>query len=452
MIYAEAAGWAMHNGSLAVCDPSTTPGGLTLESLRAFYRERLAAIPIYRQRLVTVPAGLGRPVWVEDPDVDVNDHITEVKVPAPGGPEQLSAVVGKLFAERLDMSRPLWKLTLLSGLADGNVAVLNLVHHAVSDGVRGQQVAAAIFDLEADAPFRRAEGLAGVGTDQPQRLSLLAGAVVQGATTPLHLTRFGVDVARATGRVIRIRGRKPEPGTAKTGRAPWVRFNGRVGSKRSFAFHSLELSPLKAWAKAHGGTLNDAILTLTGGALRRYLLAHDELPTRPLLANIPVGHAPRADGGGGGNAFSVMIATLGTDIADPVERMESIARSTRAAKGMQGALGDDLMSDALNAVPAPVFSLFTKAYATLGLARWQPATANAVVSNTRGSKVPLYLAGARMVAHYPVGPVSDGLGLNLTLISNEDAIDVGITSSPALIDDLNEFVSALKTEVALLVL
>lgn len=451
MVYAEAAGWAMQTGFLAIYDPRTTPEGLTLERLREFYEARLPQIPIYRQRLVTLPADLGRPVWVEDAEIDVSEHILGVELPAPGGPEQLSALVAELIAIPLDMARPLWKMWLVTGLADGNVSVLSLVHHAVSDGVRGQEVSAASFDLESSAPFHRDGHVTGPGTEHPGRAGLLTGAVAELVATPLRVARAGVGIGLAATRVAGVHVRGQQHGLARPDDAPWVRFNGLVGEKRSFAYCSLPLSPLKAWTKAHGGTVNDAILTLTGGALRRYLQGRDELPTQSLLVNIPMGHASTDSADKVGNAFSVMIGSLATDLADPVERMQRVKESTRAAKTLQAAIGDALMSDVLDAVPAPVFSLFIKTYSRLGLARYQQPTANAVVSNVRGPGSALYLAGAKMLAHYPVGPIADGLGLNVTLMSYCDSLDVGITSSPALVDDLGEIVSALQAELAQLI-
>lgn len=448
MVYAEAAGWAMQTGSLAVYDPRSAPGGLTLERLREFFAARLPQIPIYRQHLVTLPGDLGRPVWVEDAEVDLTQHIEEIELTAPGASRQLCALVGELFAIPLDMTRPLWRMWLITGLEDDAVAVLTVVHHAVSDGVRGQEVSAASFDLDPDAPLHRDGELTGAGTDQPGRARLLGGAAAELAATPWRVARAGIDVGRAVTRVIGMRTRGQQQGLARPADAPWVRFNGRVGKERSFAYCSLPLAPVKTWAKANGGTVNDAILTLTGGALRRYLQGRDELPDQPLLVNIPIGHASTDDGRGKvGNSFSVMIGSLATDLADPVDRMHRIMESTRAAKAMQSALGDKLMSDVLNAVPAPVFALSTKTYSRLGLARFQHPSANAVVSNIRGPASDLYLAGARMLAHYPVGPVSDGLGLNVTLLSYRDSIDVGITSSPALVEDLYEIGAALRTEV-----
>lgn len=447
LVASEAAGWAQITGALAVYDDTAIEGGLTLERLREFIRLRMRHIPIYRQRLVSVPGNLGRPSWVEVDDVDVTRHVTEVPVPAPGTAEQVAAVVGELFSQPMDMTGPLWHTYLLPGLGDGTVGVFSVVHHSTSDGVRGQIIQAAMYDLDPDVPLDRGgEEVPGVGTRVPGRVELLLGATREILGMPGTVARAGFAVGLAGARTAGVLARSL--GRDLPSRAPRVRFNSRVGRDRTFAYGSVPLAPLKDWVKSRGGTVNDGILTLTGGALRRYLDGRGELPARTLLAAIPVGHVEGVENPeSGGNSWSVMTAGIGTDVADPEERLRRIVAGTAAAKRLDAAMGPTLLNDVM-ILPPVVTTVFGGAYLRSGLTRFQPASTNVTVSNVRGSPVPIYMAGAELLANYPVGPIADGMGLNITLIGYQDHIDIGITSSPDIVDDLWEVLDAFRTEAA----
>lgn len=446
MVASEAAGWVQTTGALALYDDSRIEGGLTLERLREFMRLRVRHVPIYRQRLAFVPGNLGRPSWVEV-DVDVDRHVTEVPLPGTGTPDEVAAVVGELFARPMDMTIPLWHTYLLRGLEDGSVALFSIVHHAASDGVRGQIIQAAMYDLDPDVPLDRpGDGVPGVGTRVPGRGELLLGAARELVSMPGSTARAGLAVGRAGLRTAGVLARTL--GKDLPGRAPRVRFNGQVGDQRNFAYGSLPLAPLKEWAKTHGGTVNDGVLALTGGALRRYLDERGELPAQPLLAAVPVGHEEGvANPSVGGNSWTVMTASIATDIADPEERLHRIMAGTAAAKRLDEAMGPTLLGD-LMILPPVVTTVFGGAFRQAGLTRFQPPSTNVTVSNVRGSPVPIYMAGAELLASYPVGPVADGMGLNLTLIGYQDHIDIGITSSPDIVDDLWEVLDAFRTEAA----
>lgn len=447
MVASEAAGWLQSNGSLAIYDDSRVEGGLTLERLRDYMRSRLRHIPIYRQRLVSVPGNIGRPSWVEMEDVDVRRHVTEVPLPHPGTARQLSDVVCRLIETPMDMTAPLWHIYLIRGLEDGTVGVFSLLHHAASDGVRGQAIQAALYDLEHDAPFDRGGvPVPGVGARVPGRGELLAGAAGELIRMPGTAARAGVAVGKAGARTAALLIRSF--GRDMPGRAPRTRFNRQVGEQRTFAYGSIPLAPLKTWAKNADGTVNDGILTLTGGALRRYLDALGELPAGPLLAAIPVGHADGVPNpAAGGNAWSVMTASIATHIADPQERMRRIIVGTAAAKRLDKAMGPTLLSD-LMFLPPVVTTAVAGAYRRSGVNRYQPPASSVTVSNVRGSPVPLYMAGAELIASHPFGPIADGMGLNITLLSYQDRIDIGISSSPDVVEDPWDILDAFRNEAA----
>lgn len=447
-VYGEASGWPLHMGSLAVYDPATSPDGLDLERVRELYRQRLPHLAAFRHRLVRVPGGLDRPVWVEEPTVDVARHVHGVRLPAPGTQEQLADLVGDLHTPRVALDQPPWDVWVVEGLEGGRVAVFTRLHHAAVDGVRGMEVQAATHDLAPTDPVFRPGGSAGAGCGEPGLLSLLEGAGLRLAGTPVRALRAAGHGARSAGRLTGVLMRGELAGMALPFTAPRTSLNRAVGPRRGLAFCSLPLAPVKEAAHREGVTVNDVVLAVTGGALRRYLDERGELPRRSLTAGVPVGLP--GEGGTrpvGGNRWGVLVSSLATDLADPVERVRAISRSSRAAKVVQRAVGPDLWLDALDFPPGLV-GVAARGYAGLGLVRLHPTVVNVVVSHVRGAPFPLYLAGARMEANYPLGPIADGLGLNLTVISYRDSLDVGLAVCPDAVEDPWQLVAALRAEAA----
>ena len=446
MVYGEATGWPLHLGSLQVYDAVGSPEGLDLERVRDLYRQRLPHLPVFRNRLVQVPGGLDRPVWVEDPHVDVDAHIHGVRLPAPGTDRQLAELAGALFSPLIDRTRPLWEIWVIEGLERGRIAVLARVHHAAVDGVRGLQIQAATYDIEPDAPIVRPGGAPGAGAEMPGTLTLLGGAAVRLAGAPARALRTGAHLALAGGHLAGVVGRGRTRGLTLPLTAPRTSLNRAVSTRRGLAFCSLPLAPVKAVAKAEGVTVNDVVLAVTSGALRRYLDERGELPDRPLVAGVPVGfgdeHPSEA---ASGNRWAVMLASLATDVEDPVERLHRIATSARTGKVVQHAIGQELWRDLVDLPPA-VIDLVARAYSGLRLVDVHPPLVNVVVSDLRGAPFPLYLAGARLLANYPIGPIADGLGLNITVISYLDSLDFGLSVCPDLVEEPWRLVDALHAE------
>lgn len=446
MAYGEAAGWPLHMGSLQVYDASESAERLDLERVRDLYRQRLPHIPAFRNRLVRVPAGLDRPVWVEDPGVDIDAHIHGVRLPAPGTDRQLAELVGDLFAPAVDFSRPLWDVWVIEGLEGGRVGVLSRVHHAAVDGLRALAVQAATYDVYPDAPIGRPGAAPGAGEDVAGPIALLGGAAARLVGAPVRTVRTAGHLARAAvnlAGVLRIGG---YAGLALPMTAPRTSLNRKVSSRRGFVFCSLPLAPVKRAAKAEQVTVNDVVLALVSGAVRRYLGDRDELPDRSLVAGVPVG-LPAEDGSpdGLGNRWAVITTSLATDLADPLERLHRIAASSRAAKIVQHAIGPELWQDLVGLTPA-VIHLAARGYAGLGLAEVHPPLVSLVVSDLRGPSFPLYFAGARLVSNYPIGPIAAALGLNVTVISYRNSLDFGLALCPDVVDEPWRLVDALRAE------
>lgn len=443
-VYGEGSGWPLHMGSVAVLDPSDVPGGFGVEQVRALLAARLTHLPVLRRRLVRVPAGLDRPVWVEDTELDLDEHVRSIRVPAPGGPRELAALVAELHTPHVDLQHPPWTFWLIEGLADGTVVLYAKLHHSLIDGVRGQQVQAVMYDLSPDAPLVRPHGEGTiVDAGELSRGRLMTGTAAHLALLPLRLARTARHLIEATARLGGTVARQRGSGMTMPLTAPRTHFNAPVSTRRAFSYGSVPLAPVRRMARAEDATVNDVVLMLLGGALRRYLAAQDDLPDRSLTAVVPVG----LQGGSAGNAWEARFTSLATDLEDPVERLHAISRSTRAGKGVQGALGHDVWTDLLD-VPPVVVSLLSRGYAGMQLARAHPTVVNLIVSNVRGAPVPLYLAGARMVGMYPLGPIADGMGLNVTLLGGVDTLDFGFTCCPELVADPWELVEGLQAEAA----
>lgn len=448
-VYGEASGWPMIMGSLQVYDPSTSPGGLDLERVRDLYTQRLPHLPVFRQRLVLVPGGLGPPLWVEDPSVNVAAHVTAVTVESPGTDEQLGALAGRLMQAPMDRTRPLWDSTVIDGLSGGRVAVLNRLHHAAVDGVRGMKTQAGFFDAEPAAPFTRPGFTEGAGVGMPSTLGLFGGALTHLAGSPVRLARTAGRIASSAGRVAVGAARGREAGFALPVATPRTRFNSSITDRREVGFVTVPLEPIKRFAKSEGGTVNDAVLVLIGGALRRYLEQRGELPQRSLTTSLPVGKASADPSAAVGNRWSVITASLATTEADPVERLRAVMRSTRAGKQMGDAMEDDIFADLVD-VPPVVVATVARSLGRLRLASLFPPMSNVVISNVRGAPFPLFFAGARLLANYPLGPLADGLALNVTVIGYSDSLDFGLHVCPDAVPDVWSIVAAVREESAAL--
>src|SRR5664280_1326380 len=393
-VYGETPNWHMHLGTLAVLDPSTAPDGFNADRLRSLVEARAGLLGPFLRRLVEVPFGLDRPAWVDDPHLDLDRQIRSVGVPAPGGPRELGALVGDLLAYKLEPGRPLWEVWFIDGLEEGRVALLTKMHHCLADGVRG---------------------------------------------TPLRAARTSGHLSRSALGVLHVRGSPEWPTVTLPFQAPRTSLNRSITPHRGFAYCSVPLSGVKAIKNVFSVTVNDVVLGICAGALRRYLADRGELPDKPLIAQIPV--AVHVDDGGDasgaawGNATTVMGAALPTQLDDPVERLRAIHASTQSAKAMQQALGDDLILDLADVAPPGLLAAGVRAYSRLRLADHHPPVFNLIVSNVQGPPLPLYIAGARLVASYPIGPLLDGGGLNITAMSYLDHIDFGYVVCPEIVED-----------------
>ena len=450
-----------HIGSVCILDPSTAPAPVTLESVTALIEARLHLIPPFRRRLVQVPLGLDQPYWIEDPDFDIEYHVRELALPAPGDDRQLAEQAARLHARPLDRSRPLWELYLIHGLAEGRMAIYSKVHHAAIDGVSGGELLTAILDVTPEGrvvepPLQQWQPEA-----EPSALSMLGRSARSLAEHPLRAARISYGLARSVPRVATssARPRLPVIDTLlgrddvvlqSAGlRAPGTPFNKAISPHRRWAFRSLDLEDVKAVKNAAGGTVNDVVMALSTGALRRWLIDRDALPDGPLVAAVPVSIRTESEKGGGGNKVSTMLAALPTHVADPVERLHACTAAMRAAKEQHGALPATLLSDVTQfAMPALAGQAARLAARTKLLQRVNPF--NLFISNVPGPNLPLYYAGCRLLGYYPLSALADGQGLNITVCSLSGQLHFGLIADRELVPDLDVMMGYLAEELEVL--
>ncbi len=445
-----------HVSVLATYDPQPASGQrLDVALIRSLVTSRLRLLLTFRWRLAPVPLGLDYAYWVDDGTFDVEYHVRELALPAPGERRQLAEQVARIISRPLDRSRPLWELYVIEGLDDGAVALLTKMHHAAVDGVSGAEVMSVLLD---DAPEgRESESKELQRVERyPGELEMLARGLVGACRQPLRALRAaprtlphldavptlravpGVKTVAATSRRIKRMIPRSTDGGVLEGRelkAPRTRFQALISPHRRVAFGSLSLAEVKEVKNAFGCTVNDVVMAMCTTALRGWLAERDELPDEPLVAFVPVSVRTPEQVGTFGNRVSVMLAELPTSEPDPVARLRRINQTMRSAKERHRALPATLMQDANHFIPPAIFARAARMTMRLTSMRGIQAPVNVAISNVPGSARPLYCAGARQRTQYPISGVLDGLGLNITVFSYLDRLEFGIVADRDQLDD-----------------
>ncbi|HUC35924.1 MAG TPA: wax ester/triacylglycerol synthase family O-acyltransferase [Acidimicrobiales bacterium] len=450
----------MHVSAVMVFEPAggshDTEGALHAEGpavhfdrMRELVSERIHLAPQLRRRALRVPFGVNHPVWVEDPAFELDFHMRRASLPAPGGPNELAGFVADLAGRPLDPNRPLWEMHLVEGLESGHLAVVPKVHHAIIDGVSGAEVMAFFMDVGptpvgpvSPAPPRRVEQVPG----DPELLAWAMSSLLrkpQSAFGALRTT-FGAvrELAERNRRLREEEELDPPPAPF---RAPRTSLNGAISPQRRYAFMQVPLEDLRDVKRIFGGTLNDVVLAAVAGALRRLLEERGERPEEPLVAMVPISlRHPRAEtiadddraGPELGNKVSAMLVSLATTVADPVQRLGLIAEGARLAKEQARVLSEEVIDGwAQLALPA-LSSRVARLAGNLRLFDHLRPLFNVVVSNVPGPDFPLWCAGSRLVAVYPVGPVVEGVGLNVTVMSYMGTLYVGLLGCRELVPEV----------------
>ena len=415
-----------HISALNVLDPSSSPE-FSFERLKEIVGSRLRLCPRFGWKLQEVPMGLDLPYWVEDERFDLDDHVRRIAVPAPGGLNELAELAGYLHGRSLDRSRPLWELWVIEGVEDGRVGMLFKTHHCLMDGVSGAGLAELICDTQPE-PAEHPP----LPTDATDRVGpvggwseMLGNGIRNSLERPVHLARhlrrFGASALEG----LRSGGTRTLPH-----RIPRAPFNGMPGPQRVLACADVCFERVKVLKKHFDVTLNDLLLAITGGAVRRYLERQDALPDRSLVALVPM--STRSEGDKRmGNQITECSVSWGTHLDDPEERLQLIHASATRAKASARSTGANLMGACGEALPPGLFRLMYLGARNVDV----PLPGNAVVSNVRGAPFPLYIAGARVEALYPMSVLAPTQGLNFTVISYCGRFFFGITADPDLVHE-----------------
>ncbi len=408
------------------------PGGYTYGRFRAALAKQVKALPEFRMKLADTQLNLDHPVWVDDENFQLRRHVQRFGVPAPGGRRELAEICGYIAGLPLGRDRPLWEMWVLEGDARSDaVAVMLKVHHAVVDGVAGANLLAQLCSVDADAPAPLP--VRGAGGGNP--LQIAASGLMGFALRPLRLATVVPATILTLAQTVR-RAREGRTMAAPFS-APPTPFNGTVSRYRNIAFTQLDMRDVKRVKDRFAVTVNDVVVALCAGVLRRFLLERGELPDNPLVATVPVSVHDRSDRPGR-NHTTWMFCRVESQISDPAERIRKIAAGNTAAKDHTAAMGPTLLHD-WTQFGGP--TMFGAAMRILPRIPHSPVY-NLILSNVPGPRDQLYFLGCKVDTMYPLGPIIGGAGLNITVMSLNGELGVGIIACPDLLPELWDIADA----------
>ncbi|MES3021439.1 MAG: wax ester/triacylglycerol synthase family O-acyltransferase [Pseudomonadota bacterium] len=435
----------MHVGALHLLDLPEAPEGDYIDAVKRHVADRMHLATVFTKKLALMPFDIANPVWVDDDDVDLDYHIRQITLPKPGSQAQIEAYVGRLHSSLLDRSRPLWEFYVFDGLASGQIGFYTKIHHAALDGQGAIVLANALLDLtpvprEVSPPPQHAKA-----PYQPPVGEMLKAAMrdtfiqctrlVRGVPTGLKVVAGVITPSKGDDGKRRL-------GLPSLSFAPKTPLNASITNQRVFATAKISLKEALAVGKAFGGTLNDAVMAIVSGALRRYLEQHDALPERTLVAAVPV--SLRAEGNTEmNNQVSMMLMQLASDEADPHKRMRAIVKASSKMKKTVSNVKSIMPTDFPSLGVPWLMSGLVAMYGRSRLADRLPPVANVVISNVPGARMPLYLAGARMTTNFPVSIVTHGIALNVTVQSYNGALDFGMIACRRAMPDVQQFAACM---------
>lgn len=443
-LYTETPRSPMHIGAIAIYDPSELEGGVQrFKSVLSFIEDRLHLAKTFRRKLVSVPFSLDYPYWIEDRDFDIEFHLRHIRLPEPGDWRQLCIQAARLHARPLDLTKPLWEFTLIEGLdaipglPKGCYALVSKIHHACIDGVSGSDIVEAIHSIEPSPPTPAAPEQPWQGEKEPNPLELMTRAQINNMTQPF---RFAEVMAKAMPAMGRFSRGLAERKFSVNAEIPRTRFSGIVSSHRVVEGRSFELAQIKTIKNlVEGATINDAVLTIVGGALRKYLLSKKELPVSTMVAMAPISVRGTEGKNALGNQVAAMTVRLGTDIEDSLQRLAHVHEASMSSKEMTNAVGAKLMTDFSQFIPSTTAALATRLYTEFAMAENVTQAFNCVVTNVPGPQFPLYMAGARLVTQFGLGPIFDGMGIIFPVFSYGGQITISFNSCRKMVPDPDVF-------------
>jgi diacylglycerol O-acyltransferase / wax synthase len=441
----------MHVGSLHVLELPKDYQGDFFEDVKACLAQRIHLADVFTRKLALMPFDLSNPVWVEDEDIDLEHHIRHITLPKPGSNTQLQQYVARLHSTLLDRSRPLWEFFVIDGLRSGEVALYIKVHHARLDGQAGVALGRAIFDTTPEGrhikpPRPRVRH----NRYQLGVAELLGAALSNTAQQVVKLVKTLPAMGRAAATLLL-------PEKDENGRRQWrlprdlnfmaprTAFNVAITNQRRFAARTVPLAEVKEIAKRCGVSLNDVVMATVAGGLREYFIGHRELPARALSAAVPVSLRAAGDESAN-NQVSMVTMTLATDVADPMQRLKTIAAGSSETKARMGRVKTAIPTDFPMLAAPWLMSGLASLFGRSRLANVLPPVANLVISNVPGIQQQLYFAGARIISYYPVSIPAHGMALNVTVQSYNGRLDYGLIGCRRAVPDIMDLADALLAE------
>ena len=437
-LHGETAVMPTHVMAVLFCDPAAR-GELTVAAVLRLLAQRAAAIPGFRQRVLTKPFGFGQPVWIEDPAFNVAYHLHRVRLPKPGTMAELTVLLGELHGQRLNRDRPLWDAWVVQGLADGRLAVVIKFAHAMTDGVGAvTSVLPRLMttDPHAEFPATPERAAARMPVAPAIALTIIDGIAANTAVglriavriAPRAVKSVGGNVLRPVRQLLGGAGpqRLQAPKSDTDGSSPRTLLNVPITARRSVAFATLTMHDLRAITDAFDVTINDVLLTAATSAMRRWLYGHDTVPDKPLRTVMPI--STRGAGDQASNSWSPVVVKLPVYLANPVEQLVSIRAATAQIKNRRQVAQPVNLADVIDLVPPVIIGQLAGLYTGLKLSRFHPPVAHVIISNVAGPPKEIYCAGAHILGLYPLAPLCEGANLNITAVSYGDTLAVGIVA------------------------
>lgn len=457
-LYMETPETPMHVAGLTLYEPPANLEGSFFDHFKEFFLGRIHLAPIFEKKLARRVLELDHPGWVDAGELDLDYHLKRATLPAPGSWEQLEALVADLHAVPMDRSQPLWQFTVIDGLETGNVAIYAKMHHAAVDGGGGMAIAAALYDM---GPIPRK--VKPPEPKKPIRVPSIEERAILGINDFIQsLARQQIKAMEAVPQILGTltdliappkAGQKGSSGELKPGvpgvpdvLAPKTPFNVTITRQRSFAARELSLADAKFVSKATGTKINDVVMAVCAGALRPYLQEKKKLPRKPLVAFVPISLRAPGDAESTNQVFG-MLCPITTQLEDPIERLLSIKKTSSESKTLAGTVKDVSPKD-FSLLGAPILIPgLAQLYGRSGLADLMPSTTNLTISNVPGPPIPVFCAGAKVLAMYPVSIPVHGIALNITVQSYLDKLDFGITADRKAVPDADRMADLLVSSM-----
>jgi len=434
----------MHIGGLTLVEGPPP----TMEEFLEQIRRRLHLVPRYRHKLAHTAIDSGRPVWIDDPNFNLEYHVRHTALPAPGKWEQLQELTARIYSQQLDRSKPLWEMWLIEGLEDNRFALITKTHHSLIDGIAGVDLATVLFDLSPDPPQIPTSGKPWKPHPEPGTTQLLAAGVVGAARTGLALVEGALDAIahpeRAMGKAREAAEGVGEIVWAGLNPAPETPLNVPIGPHRRFVGVTSQLADFKTVKNAFGGTVNDVVLAVVAGALRSFLISRGRRTEGvEMRALVPVS-VRTEDQHDGGNRIVVMRGPLPVYIADPLNRLRFVSQAMDGLKESKQALGAEVISGAQSFAPPTILAQASRL-------NFSTRLFNLIVTNVPGPQFPLYVLGREMLEAIPVAFLPENHALAIAIMSYNGQMNFGLLGDFDALPDIDAIGQSIADELAYLV-